>query len=66
MEPLPVGANFKRAKMLWEIGLDVAGDYSLPYGGNRDLCITVGSGGQADFRHSERSGQEINNQSYKS
>ena len=52
MEPLPVGANFKRAKMLWEIGLDVAGDYSLPYGGNRDICITVGSGGQADFRPS--------------
>jgi TRAP-type uncharacterized transport system substrate-binding protein len=52
MEPLPVGANFKRAKMLWEIGLDVAGDPAIKYGGNRDMCITVGSGGQADFRPS--------------
>ena len=52
MEPLPVGANFKRAKMLWEIGLHVAGDFAIPYGGNRDMCITVGSGGQADFRPS--------------
>src|SRR3990172_8876285 len=49
MEPLPRGANFVRAKMLWEIGLDVAGDLAIPYGGNRDMCITVGSGGQADF-----------------
>lgn len=52
MEPLPKGANFKRAKMLWEIGLHVAGDPAIPYGGNRDMCITVGSGGQADFRPS--------------
>ncbi len=52
MEPLPVGANFKRAKMLWEIGLHIAGDPDIPYGGNRDMCITVGSGGQADFRPS--------------
>lgn len=52
MEPLPVGANFKRAKMMWEIGLHIAGDPSIPYGGNRDMCITVGSGGQADFRPS--------------
>jgi len=56
MEPLPVGANFKRAKMLWEIGLHVAGDPDIPYGGNRDMCITVGSGGQADFRPSLRLG----------
>jgi len=54
MEPLPVGANFKRAKMLWEIGLHIAGDPAIPYGGNRDMCITVGSGGQADFRPSLR------------
>ena len=52
MEPLPVGANFKRAKMLWEIGLHIAGDPAIPYGGNRDMCIAVGSGGQADFRPS--------------
>ena len=41
MEPLPVGANFKRAKMLWEIGLHIAGDPAIPYGGNRDMCIAV-------------------------
>ena len=29
MEPLPVGANFRRAKMLWEIGLHIAGDPDL-------------------------------------
>ena len=52
LEPLPRGANFVRAKMIWEIGLDVAGDPAIPYGGNRDMCITVGSGGQADFRPS--------------
>ncbi len=52
MEPLPAGANFKRAKMLWEIGLHIAGDPAIPYGGNRDMCITVGSGGQAEFRPS--------------
>lgn len=54
MEPLPKGANFRRSKMLWEIGLHIAGDPSIPYGGNRDMCITVGSGGQADFRPSLR------------
>jgi TRAP-type uncharacterized transport system substrate-binding protein len=52
LEPLPRGANFVRAKMLWEIGLDVAGDPDIPYGGNRDMCIVVGSGGQADYRPS--------------
>ncbi len=50
LEPLPRGANFVRAKMMWEIGLDVAGDPTIPYGGNRDLRITVGSGGQAAFK----------------
>ena len=38
MEPLPSGANFKRAKMLWEIGLHIAGDPAIPYGGNRDMA----------------------------
>jgi len=56
MEPLPKGANFRRSKMLWEIGLHIAGDPDIPYGGNRDMCITVGSGGQADFRPSLRLG----------
>lgn len=50
MEPLPKGANFVRAKMLWEIGLHVAGNPLTPYGGNRDTCITVGSGGQDTFK----------------
>jgi TRAP-type uncharacterized transport system substrate-binding protein len=50
MEPLPKGANFVRGKMLWEIGLHIAGNPATRYGGNRDLCITVGSGGQAQFK----------------
>ena len=45
MEPLPKGANFVRAKMLWEIGLHIAGNPATPYGGDRDMQITVGSGG---------------------
>src|SRR5690242_21825501 len=44
MEPLPKGANFIRAKFLWEIGLHIAGDPKEPYTGNRDVCISVGSG----------------------
>lgn len=44
MEPLPRGANFQRALMLWEIGLHIAGDPNTPYYGPRDICITVGSG----------------------
>src|SRR5437016_9338310 len=44
MEPLPKGANFIRAKFLWEIGLHIAGDPKEPYTGNRDICISVGSG----------------------
>jgi len=50
LEPLPKGANFIRAKTLWEIGLDVAGDPSIPYGGDRDMRITVGSGGSAEWK----------------
>ena len=38
MEPLPRGANFVRAKMLWEIGLHIAGNPETPYGGNRDMA----------------------------
>ena len=52
LEPLPKGANFARAKMLWEIGLDVAGDIDIPYGGNRDMRISVGSGGSDTWRPS--------------
>jgi len=44
MEPLPPGANFLRSKTLWEIGLHIAGSPDTPYGGNRDMCIVVGSG----------------------
>jgi hypothetical protein len=50
MEPLPRGANFLRAKMLWEIGLHVAGDPNEPYFGNRDVSIAVGSGSGADYK----------------
>ncbi len=50
MEPLPRGANFQRARMLWEIGLHIAGDPATPYDGNRDVCITVGSGSAPNFR----------------
>lgn len=44
MEPLPGGANFLRAKMLWEIGLHIAGNPDTPYTGHRDICVSVGSG----------------------
>src|SRR6202171_529640 len=50
MEPLPKGANFVRAKTLWEIGLHIAGNPATPYGGNRDLVITVGSGSGEECR----------------
>jgi hypothetical protein len=53
-EPLPRGANFVRAKTLWEIGLHIAGNPMTPYGGNRDMVITVGSGSGAHFRPSLR------------
>jgi TRAP-type uncharacterized transport system substrate-binding protein len=50
MEPLPRGANFVRAKTLWEIGLHIAGNPATPYGGNRDMVIAVGSGSGAHFK----------------
>ena len=50
MDYLPKGAQFIRAKFLWEIGLHVAGDPATPYTGNRDLCISVGSGSGASYR----------------
>ncbi len=50
MEPLPSGANFVRAKWLWEIGLHIAGDPKEPYTGNRDVCISVGSGSSEHYR----------------
>ena len=54
MEPLPVGANFKRAKILWELGLHIAGNPETKYGGDRDMCIVVGSGSGEDFKPSLR------------
>ncbi len=48
-EPLPGGANFKRAATLWEAGLHIAGNPETPYGGNRDVCIVVGSGSGESF-----------------
>src|SRR5437762_6584600 len=50
MEALPRGANFARAKTLWEIGLHIAGNPTTPYGGNRDMIIAVGSGSSTRFR----------------
>jgi TRAP-type uncharacterized transport system substrate-binding protein len=50
MEPLPRGANFVRAKTLWEIGLHIAGNPATPYGSNRDMVIAIGSGSGARFR----------------
>ncbi|HEV8014041.1 MAG TPA: TAXI family TRAP transporter solute-binding subunit [Stellaceae bacterium] len=50
MEKLPRGANFLRAKALWELGLNFAGDPGTPYGGNRDVCITIGNGSGEEFR----------------
>ena len=48
--PLPRGANFRRTKLLWEIGLNIAGNPNTPYGGDRDMCITVGNGSGDHFR----------------
>ncbi|MEK7341669.1 MAG: hypothetical protein AABZ69_05575, partial [Candidatus Binatota bacterium] len=50
MEPLPRGANFQRTKLLWEVGLHIAGNPDTPYYGNRDMCIVVGSGSGDNFR----------------
>jgi hypothetical protein len=50
MEPLPRGSQFIRAKTLWEVALDVAGDFAIPYTGNRDICISIGSGSGETFR----------------
>ena len=50
MEPLPRGANFQRTKLLWEIGLHIAGDPNTPYYGPRDMCISVGSGSAETFK----------------
>lgn len=47
--PLPRGANFRRTKFMWEIGLDIAGNPATPYGGNRDMRITVGNGSGEAF-----------------
>ena len=52
MEYLPRGANFKRAKVLWELGLHIASEPATPYGGNRDMCIAVGSGSGEGFKPS--------------
>jgi TRAP-type uncharacterized transport system substrate-binding protein len=50
MESLPRGANFRRAKLMWEIGLHIAGNPNTPYSGPRDMCISVGSGSGENFR----------------
>ena len=40
VESLPRGANFVRAKLLWEIGLHIAGNPETPYYENRDVYIS--------------------------
>jgi TRAP-type uncharacterized transport system substrate-binding protein len=50
MEPLPRGAQFVRAKMLWEIALGMAGDINIPYTGDRDIKIDVGSGSGEHYK----------------
>ena len=50
MEPLPRGAQFTRAKVLWELALGVAGDPSIHYAGNRDVALYVGNGSQETFK----------------
>src|SRR5258706_6940607 len=50
MEYLPKGANFIRAKFLRKIGLHMAGNPLTPYTGNRDICITVGSGSSDKYQ----------------
>jgi TRAP-type uncharacterized transport system substrate-binding protein len=50
MYPLPRGANFRRAKTLWELALHVAGNPGTPYGGDRDVCLVVGNGSGEHFR----------------
>jgi TRAP-type uncharacterized transport system substrate-binding protein len=50
MEKLPNGANFVRSKMLWEIGLHIAGNPAIKYGENRDMCIAVGAGSTNDWK----------------
>jgi TRAP-type uncharacterized transport system substrate-binding protein len=50
MEKLPRGANFLRAKCLWELGLNFAGNPATPYGGNRDISIVIGNGSGEEFR----------------
>jgi len=49
MERLPGGAQFIRAKMLWEIALGMAGDPSIPYYGNRDISLVIGNGSAETF-----------------
>ena len=50
MYPLPRGSNFKRTKWLWEIGLQIAGDPATPYGGDRDMRISIGNGSGEHWR----------------
>ncbi len=52
MVNLPVGANFKRSQILWQVGLHIAGNPQTKYGGNRDMCIRVGSGAGESFKPS--------------
>lgn len=52
MLKLPTGANFKRANILWEVGLHIAANPAVKYGGNRDMQIVVGTGAGESFKRS--------------
>jgi TRAP-type uncharacterized transport system substrate-binding protein len=54
MDSLPSGAQFVRARMLWEIALGIAGDPSIPYYGNRDISLVIGNGSGDEFTPSLR------------
>ena len=50
MDDRQKGANYKRCKMLWDLGQYIAGNPATRFGGNRDMCITVGSGAGGSFK----------------
>ncbi len=54
MTKLPMSANTKRGRILCEIGLQIASNPDIPYGGNRDMCVVVGSGSGEAFKPSLR------------
>ncbi|HWG03474.1 MAG TPA: TAXI family TRAP transporter solute-binding subunit [Beijerinckiaceae bacterium] len=50
MDDRQKGANYKRHKILWELGQYIAADPATRFGGNRDMCIAVGGGAGGSFK----------------